>query len=123
MRRYITFAIVAACSLLLKPTLASAQGGKPDGKTIFTDNKCQSCHTITALGVERKKSADDEKTEKDPPDLSGVGIERNSAWMTKYLLKKESIKDEKHLKKFKGSEADLAVLTQWLETLKTKPKK
>lgn len=123
MRRYVTFAVVVSCSLLLTPTFASAQGGNPDGKTIFTDNKCQSCHTITALGVERKKSADDEKTEKDPPDLSGVGLERNAAWMAKYLLKKESIKDEKHLKKFKGSEADLAVLAQWLETLKTKPKK
>jgi mono/diheme cytochrome c family protein len=123
MRRYVSFAAVVSCSFLLTPRLASAQAANPDGKTIFSNNKCQSCHTITALGVERKKSADDEKTEKDPPDLSGVGIERNAAWITKYMLKKESIKDEKHMKKFKGSEADLAVLAQWLETLKTKPKK
>lgn len=100
----------------------SAQGGA-DGKKIFLDNKCNACHSITALNIAVKKSADEEKSDKEAPDLSGIGLERNADWLTKYLMKKESIKGEKHLKKFKGSEGDLAVLAQLLETLKTKPKK
>lgn len=100
----------------------SAQGGT-DGKKIFLDNKCNACHSITALTITVKKSADEEKSDKEAPDLSGVGLERNADWLSKYLMKKESIKGEKHLKKFKGSEGDLAVLAQLLETLKTKPKK
>ncbi len=118
------YGFVLFCGLIFTVFVGrlSAQGGA-DGKKIFLDNKCNACHSITALSITVKKSDDEEKSEKEPPDLSGVGIERNADWITKYLMKKESIKGEKHLKKFKGSEGDLAVLAQLLETLKTKPKK
>lgn len=118
------YGFVLICGLLLTGFVGrlSAQGGT-DGKKIFVDNKCNACHSITALNIAVKKSADEEKSDKESPDLSGVGLERNADWLAKYLMKKESIKGEKHLKKFKGSEGDLAVLAQLLETLKTKPKK
>jgi mono/diheme cytochrome c family protein len=48
----------------------------PDGKALFTGtaNKCNTCHTIKAAGIEKKKAeATDEetkeKTDKKPPDL------------------------------------------------------
>lgn len=99
-----------------------AQGGA-DGKKIFLDQKCNSCHSITAQGIPVKQVEGEEKNEKDPPDLSALGLERNADWIAKYLMKKESIKGEKHPKKFKGNEADLTAISQYLESQKTKPKK
>ena len=55
--------------------------------------------------------------------LSGVGLERKADWIAKFLMKTETIKGEKHEKKFKGPEADLKLVSAWLETLKTKPEK
>lgn len=88
------------------------------GKVIFKANKCSSCHAIKSQGI--AKTAGEETKDKEPPDLSNVGTKHNAAWMAKYLLKKETLDDAKHLKKFKGSDEDLEVLTNWLATLKTK---
>ena len=100
-----------------------------DGKAVFLENKCNNCHTVKAAGIEKKKAADAEasttekKSDKKPPDLSGVGLERKADWIAKFLMKTETIKGEKHEKKFKGPEADLKLVSAWLETLKTKPEK
>lgn len=117
--------LTVACLVLLVVIALkiSAQGNAADGKKIFVDQKCNSCHSITAQNIPVKKGEQEEKDDKEPPDLSGAGIERKADWIGKYLQKKESIKGEKHSKKFKGTDAELAVLSQWLETLKTKPKK
>ncbi len=111
---------VVVLSVIKAPPALSQE----DGKAIFLKNKCISCHAIVAQGIS-KKADEEEKIDKDKevPDLSGVGLERSADWMSKYLQKKESIKGEKHSKKFKGSDEELAVLTKWLETLKTERKK
>jgi mono/diheme cytochrome c family protein len=122
--RFIAFAALA-CALIAG--VAAAQD-KPaavkDGKTLFLDNKCNGCHTIQSQAIVKKKAEDadakEEKSEKKPPDLSAVGLERKAPWMSKYLMKTEAIKGEKHGRKFRGTEAELATLTTWLETLKTK---
>lgn len=89
-----------------------------DGKSIFKDNKCSNCHTIKSQGVE--KTGTSENTESKPPDLSGVGLKHDAAWITKWLQKEESQNGKKHLKKFKGPDDDLQILSKWLATLKTK---
>jgi mono/diheme cytochrome c family protein len=99
-----------------------------DGKTIFTDNHCNSCHSIEAAGIVKKKAAEDEaapaeKTENKPPDLSDVGTKQKAAWFSKFLMKQEKLDGELHPKRFKGTAPELATLTTWLETLKTKPAK
>jgi mono/diheme cytochrome c family protein len=86
-------------------------GATSDGKTLFAENKCNGCHSITGAGITRSGNSA-------APDLSGVGLRHNAAWMTKYLTKNEVLNGEKHIKKFKGSDADLAVLTAWLGSQK-----
>ena len=102
----------------------------PDGKALFTGtaNKCNTCHTITAAGIEKKKaepSAEEtkEKSEKKPPDLSSVGLERKADWIGKFLMKTETIKGEKHPRKFRGTDAELKTLATWLESQKAPKKK
>src|SRR5215204_6355290 len=102
----------------------------PDGKALFTAtaNKCNTCHSITAAGIEKKKaeaSAADakEKSDKKPPDLSSVGLERKADWMGKFLMKTETIKGEKHPRKFRGTDAELKTLATWLEAQKAPKKK
>ena len=118
-----TVAAVAAVAMA-----ADAPAPK-DGKALFVENKCNTCHTIQAAGVEKKKAsstdtadAKEEKSTKKPPDLSGVGLERKPEWIAGYLMKTESIKGEKHGRKFRGTAEELKVVSTWLSTLNTKKK-
>jgi len=99
----------------------------PDGKQIFLTNKCNTCHTIQAAGIEKKKSEDaedaKEKSDKKPPDLSSVGLEKKADWIGKFLMKTETIKGDKHPRKFRGTDAELKTLSTWLEGQKAPKKK
>ncbi|HEX5031284.1 MAG TPA: cbb3-type cytochrome c oxidase subunit II [Candidatus Eisenbacteria bacterium] len=94
----------------------------PAGQKLFLDNGCNSCHSMKGQGIEKKKSATaTEATASTPaaspskiPDLSAVGLERDQAWMTKFLLKTETLHDKKHMKTWKGTEAELTTITAWL---------
>jgi mono/diheme cytochrome c family protein len=123
--------IVAAAGVALLAGLAWGQAAAPaapdakpkDGKTLFADNHCTSCHSIAAVGIEKKKPAagvEEEKTDKKPPDLSDVGAKQKPAWMVKFLTKQVKLDDELHPKKFRGTDADLTTLTTWLGTLTKK---
>ena len=92
----------------------------PPGKTIFQASKCSNCHSIKAQGVTKVSSDEAKEMEKTPPDLSAVGTKHTPDWITKFLLKKETLNDKKHLKKFKGSEEELQTLATWLGSLKSK---
>jgi mono/diheme cytochrome c family protein len=118
---------LAAVSIAIVAATAFAEPSARDGKTIFLENKCNTCHTVTALKIEKKKGAEEEASDKDkkakPADLSSVGLERKADWMARFLMKKEAIDGQKHKKLFKGSEADLKTLAAWLETQKLPKKK
>jgi mono/diheme cytochrome c family protein len=123
MRKWLGLAMALAVGGMAWGTCSWAAEGKvPAGQAVFLKYRCRSCHSIEALGIEKKvaEGEEEESTKKKPPDLSGVGLKHNAAWMTGWLLKKETIKDEHHMKKFRGTEKELAALTTWLETLKTK---
>ena len=116
-----------ACALLIGVAGAqdkSAPSGAKDGKALFLENKCNTCHTIKTAGIEKRKAAGaeatdaKEKSDKKAPDLASVGLERKAEWIAKYLMKTEAIKGEKHTRKFRGSEADLKVVAAWLESQK-----
>ena len=116
-------AIVAGFSLCA--AAVRAEGGKvAKGQSIFLKYRCKSCHSIKAVGIEKKAEAGDEDaaevaTSKDkPPDLSGIGTEHDAAWFTKWLLKKELKDGKTHKKKFRGTETELKTLTEWIATLK-----
>ena len=109
----------------------AARGDTPaapatDGKGIFLSNKCNTCHTITAQSIEKRKaeaSDEKEKSDKKPPDLSSVGLERKAEWIGKFLMKTETIKGDKHPRRFRGTEAELKTLATWLEAQKAPKKK
>ena len=117
---------------------------EPAGKKLFVENKCNSCHSIDAAGIEKKKAesqaadakaapagekkeAAAEKTTTVPthkaPDLSSVGVDQTSEWMGKFLKKEVTTKEgKKHMKLWKGTDADLTTLTAWLGEQKAEKK-
>ncbi|MCM2276667.1 MAG: c-type cytochrome [Oligoflexia bacterium] len=119
----ISLSLVLAASLAA-PGLAGAE--EPEGLKIFKAQHCDECHTINSLGVKlsaSEKKDEKDKDEKEPPDLSGAGLEHDAAWMRKYLKKSVKKEGKEHRKRFKGSKSELETITTWLETLKTKPEK
>lgn len=123
--------IVAAAALATFAASASAEDAvkAPDGKPIFLTYKCSSCHEIATQGIVKKKAEGAAapaapatpaaaSTSRKPPDLSGVGMEHKADWIKAYLTKKEAIHDRKHMKLFKGTDAELVTLAGWLESLK-----
>jgi mono/diheme cytochrome c family protein len=91
-----------------------------DGKTIFLDQKCQTCHSISSQGI--KRLTEPKAGAVVPADLSGEGLKHNADWISKWLMKEEELDGQKHLKKFKGSDDDLKTLSTWIGGLKTKSK-
>jgi cytochrome c2 len=103
-------AFIGAASI---SNLASAS----DGKSVFKDNKCDKCHTMESQGIDRNGAA---PPGKQPPDLSGVGLKHNADWIKGWLLKTEEQNGKKHLKKWTGSDDELATITKWLAAQKKK---
>lgn len=105
--------LVVVVTIVALYGFAFAFTGNPegDGKKIFTDNKCNMCHTIQSQGIESKKS--------DAVDLSNVGKDKTAELLNKYLKKEAKVNDKDHKSSFKGSDEDLKILVDWLLTLKT----
>jgi cytochrome c1 len=107
---------------------------KADGKDLFLAAKCNTCHSVTAAGIDKKKPTEAEaaeaakttkadKDEKKPPDLSSVGLDKKADWIAKFLTKKETLDGEKHKKLYKGTDEELKTLSAWLELQKAPKKK
>jgi mono/diheme cytochrome c family protein len=102
------------------PAVAADAAKAPNGKPVFTKYKCNSCHTIEAQAITKKADPTDKggATGRKPPDLSGVGVKRNAAWIEGYLLKTEMIDTRKHSKKFRGTNPELKTVAGWLASMK-----
>ncbi|HEY4612683.1 MAG TPA: cytochrome c [Bacteroidota bacterium] len=107
-RMLLMLVVSVAVSLVVS---AQEQEKEIPGKKIFTENKCQSCHSVEAVGIKKKPN-------QKPPDLSTVGSERKADVIAAFLKKKETLNNAKHMVSFKGSDEDLGVLSTWLESLK-----
>lgn len=118
-----TFSSLAAGDQAPKADDAAKTNAKSEeGKAVFQKYKCRSCHSIEAQGITKKELAGEtEKTEKRPPDLSGVGLDQKADWFVLFLQKKEKLDGTFHPKKFRGTDTELKKLVAWLETLKDKP--
>lgn len=117
------------------------------GLKVFVEKRCYSCHSIDAesakleaekaafakaKGVEVKDEDDEEDGDKKGGDLSGVGKERDSKWLTEFVQKpKDYFKDnsdckkiakKKYRKRFKGTDEELASLVTYLSSLKHEAK-
>jgi mono/diheme cytochrome c family protein len=84
------------------------EGG--DGKSIFVEKKCSSCHSI--------ESADITSNKKDAVDLSVTGDTYDAEFLIKYLIKEEKIDGKEHKTKMKGTEEEIKTISEWLASLK-----
>ncbi|HOK14308.1 MAG TPA: c-type cytochrome [Candidatus Kapabacteria bacterium] len=107
----LTLAAIAFIALASINVSVNAQEAK-DGKTVFTEQKCDMCHSINSLGIASKKKSG-------AIDLSNAAVEGDAEFFAKYLKKETDLKGKKHPAQFKGSDEDLTILTEWLTTLKS----
>jgi hypothetical protein len=124
----IVLAMASAVLLLLAPATRAA-GPAKDGKALFTSFKGNLCHAVESQGIavveeegEEPEAEPDDGARK-PPDLSNVGSERDAKWLKDWLMKKVEVEGRTHRKKLTAEPSELNVLTAWLATLKTPPKK
>jgi len=99
---------------ILSVARASEPAAAPDAKAIFLAQKCNLCHSLTAASIERTM-----KSSK-APDLSGVGLERDAAWIEKFITKKVKLNGKDHQKMFTGTDAELKAIAEWLAGMKKK---
>jgi cbb3-type cytochrome oxidase cytochrome c subunit len=130
MRKLFIIALAVSVLCVLLAAQASAEEAKkvdvkkpaiPAGQSVFTEAKCQMCHTVYSAGIGEPPAADEktEAVENDgPPDLSMAGAGRTAEWLSLFLQKKEMLHEKTHMKRFKGSDEDLTALVDWLLTLK-----
>jgi cytochrome c553 len=109
---FVAIAIVLAFGYMQISVAQDTPAATKDGKTVFTEAKCITCHAVAAEKIETT-------SKKKNPDLSGVGANHDAAFFTKYLNKEEKLNDKAHPMKFKGEAADLEILATWLASLKT----
>lgn len=117
-----TLTALAALSAVAVLGVAPADAAEKDGKALFTQLKCNSCHVVTSLGIEQIKDPEEEADEDapKPKDLSDVGSTRDAKWLKGWLEKKIEVEGKTHRKKFPGEPSDLATIVDWLATLKKK---
>lgn len=80
---------------------------EPKGKLIFQSSKCTGCHSAVVFGIESK-------SKKKPVDISEVGKKYDKQVVKNFILKKEKLNDISHPIAFKGEEADLTDLLNWM---------
>ena len=102
---------ISAIVALYAFAFSFSQDKGPDGKQIFLDNKCNSCHTVASQDITSKKD--------NATDLSNAASYGDAQLLKSYLLKEAQINDADHKMKFKGSDEELTTLVDWLLTLKT----
>lgn len=127
MKRITVITLVAFVAVAFAAA-AGAQDARPDGKALFLDKKCNTCHTIKAQGVEKRAAAMGEKkgtgeaapaaSKAKTTDLSSVGLEFKADWMTKFLKREEMTKQNKKHLLFKGTDEELTTIVTWLEEQK-----
>lgn len=86
-----------------------------EGKEVFEAQKCTKCHTVDSQEIATTSKKDPSEV----ADLSNAGNKFDSAEALKaYLNKETEVDGKKHKLKYKGEEADLQVLVDWVLTLK-----
>jgi cytochrome c2 len=91
--------------------IASAQQRPADpaqGQKVYVAQKCNICHAVAGSGG------------KLGPDLSGIGLTRNAAWLEKYLPDPRSFNPKGKMPAQSVKGQDLKDLAAYLATLRTK---
>jgi mono/diheme cytochrome c family protein len=121
MRKLMLFAGTLALPLVLAAASPVASRGSDmssdaaHAKDLFLAQHCNTCHSIESQDITRKTKSEKMKG----PDLSNIGNEKKAEWITGWLKKEEEIDGKHHKGRFKGTDAQMKELVNWLETLKT----
>lgn len=100
-------------------TLAPSTALGKDGKELFLASKCNKCHTVESQGIAQLPVAGTEEPSKKPVDLSKIGNEHDAAFVRSWLLREVADEGKKHkAPKFKGTDAELGTLADWVAALK-----
>jgi mono/diheme cytochrome c family protein len=95
---------------------AAQAAADPPGKAVFMAQKCNMCHGIESQQIARTSKSESMKG----PDLSNVGGAHLAPWIVQFLKKEvAATSGKKHGKEWKGTDAELQQLADWLATLKT----
>ena len=86
--------------------------GAPDGKQVFLNQKCNTCHSVSSAGIEATIKVEKVKG----PDLTGVASDK--AKLKDYVLQKSEMNGKKHSKKFGGTDEEVNALLDWLAAQK-----
>lgn len=108
---FLALAAIAFIAVASFNVSVNAQEAK-DSKTIFTEQKCDMCHSVNSLGIASKKKSG-------AIDLSNASVEGDAEFFAKYLKKETDLKGKKHPAQFKGGDEELRILSEWLTTLKS----
>ena len=111
-------AAAAVALAFLTPSLARAAtpaldvppaaGAATDGKQIFLDQKCNMCHTVSSASITPTSKIK-------APDLTGLAVKEDPAFLKKYLKKEADKNGKKHIKPFSGTDAQLDAVVAWLQ--------
>ncbi|OGU58832.1 MAG: hypothetical protein A2X64_09490 [Ignavibacteria bacterium GWF2_33_9] len=108
-----TFKIIVSAAMLVLLVAGIVTAQTADGKDLFLDGKCNTCHSISSLEIKGKMDKG--------PDLSDFGSkEMTNEFLTKYLNKEEKLNEKTHPVKYKGTEEEMTALVTWLNSLKAK---
>ncbi|MEI7811923.1 MAG: c-type cytochrome [Ignavibacteria bacterium] len=105
MKKSLNLAVGLVSVLFVTSALTAQAGG--DGRKIFESNKCTMCHSIKVEKIEKSGKSN-------APDLSTVGSEKKAEWIQKFLKKEETNAGKKHAIAFKGTDAELKTVAEWL---------
>ena len=115
MKKTIGFTLSILLTVVLLALLYSGPASgqaKLDGKAIFLAQKCNMCHNVPTMAIERTM-----KSEKMAgPDL--VNIKEDAATLGKVLRKQADVHGKKHPKAFTGSDEELGALIAWIQAQK-----
>ncbi|HEX7078352.1 MAG TPA: cytochrome c [Candidatus Eisenbacteria bacterium] len=134
MKRFLLQFVAVVLGVFLFTVVARAEEAKvPKGQDVFLKYHCNSCHTVKAEKIEKRKVEGEEEegaapateaktAKKEPPDLSDVGLKQKPEWMEGWIMRKEMLDGKKHMKRYRGTPDELKDLVAWLSTLKTEDK-
>ena len=96
---------------LAGPTAAQAEE-PPDGRALFTGQKCNMCHSVPeadliAMVKSKKLKGPDLPAESREPD-----------WIVRFLKREVQLDGKDHKQEFKGTDEELRAITAWLAALK-----
>jgi hypothetical protein len=99
--------MIAVVGMLLLGATSIVSAG---GAELFTEAKCNMCHSVASADVVATVKSDSMKG----PDLGGFKYEGDTAELLAFLGQTATPNDVKHKKKWAGTQADLDAILAWL---------